>query len=192
MIDIAGIMSLLPHRYPFLLVDRVLELDPGHRAVAIKNVSVNEPFFRGHWPGQPIMPGVLIVEALAQAAGVLIAASVPLRPGRVVLIASIDGVKLRRPVVPGDQLRLEVVEPKDQVQRGLCLWRGQGRGCRGRRGPAPVRDGRRRPCRWTAGSRRRPGGGHFQGWMRKIDSRIGHFSLFFSVERKIPHGHSDC
>ena len=80
-IDITGIMSLLPHRYPFLLVDRVLELDPGHRAVAIKNVSVNEPFFRGHWPGQPIMPGVLIVEALAQAAGVLISASVPLPPG---------------------------------------------------------------------------------------------------------------
>ena len=80
-IDIAGIMSLLPHRYPFLLVDRVLELDPGHTAVAIKNVSVNEPFFRGHWPGQPIMPGVLIVEALAQAAGVLISASVPLAAG---------------------------------------------------------------------------------------------------------------
>ena len=102
-IDINGIMSLLPHRYPFLLIDRVLELDPGRRAVAIKNVSVNEPFFRGHWPGQPIMPGVLIVEALAQAAGVLIAASVQLQPGRVVLMASLDGVKLRRPVVPGDQ-----------------------------------------------------------------------------------------
>jgi UDP-3-O-[3-hydroxymyristoyl] N-acetylglucosamine deacetylase / 3-hydroxyacyl-[acyl-carrier-protein] dehydratase len=107
-IDIMGIMSLLPHRYPFLLVDRVLELDLGNTAVAIKNVSVNEPFFRGHWPGQPIMPGVLIIEALAQAAGVLISASVPLRPGRVVLLASLDGVKLRRPVVPGDQLRLEV------------------------------------------------------------------------------------
>ena len=80
-IDITGIMSLLPHRYPFLLVDRVLELDPGHRAVAIKNVSVNEPFFRGHWPGQPIMPGVLIVEALAQAAGVLISASVAVAAG---------------------------------------------------------------------------------------------------------------
>jgi UDP-3-O-[3-hydroxymyristoyl] N-acetylglucosamine deacetylase / 3-hydroxyacyl-[acyl-carrier-protein] dehydratase len=75
-------------------------------------VSVNEPFFRGHWPGQPIMPGVLIVEALAQAAGVLISASVPLRPGRVVLLASLDGVKLRRPVVPGDQLRLEVTARK--------------------------------------------------------------------------------
>ena len=120
-IDIMGIMSLLPHRYPFLLVDRVLELDPGHRAVAIKNVSVNEPFFRGHWPGQPIMPGVLIVEALAQAAGVLISASVPLRPGRVVLLASMDGVKLRRPVVPGDQLRLEVTSRKIK-SNAACIY----------------------------------------------------------------------
>jgi UDP-3-O-[3-hydroxymyristoyl] N-acetylglucosamine deacetylase/3-hydroxyacyl-[acyl-carrier-protein] dehydratase len=107
-LDIAGIMSLLPHRYPFLLVDRVLELIPARRVVAIKNVSANEPFFRGHWPGRPVMPGVLILESLAQAAGVLIAASVP-RAGRLALIASIDGVKLRRPVVPGDQLRLEVI-----------------------------------------------------------------------------------
>jgi len=107
-LDIQGIMNLLPHRYPFLLVDRVLELVPGRRAVAIKNVSVNEPFFAGHWPGLPIMPGVLIVEAIAQAAGVLVAASVERQAGKVALIASIDGVKLRRPVVPGDQLRLEV------------------------------------------------------------------------------------
>jgi len=107
-LDIQGIMNLLPHRYPFLLIDRVLDLVPGRRAVAIKNVSVNEPFFAGHWPGQPIMPGVLIVEAIAQAAGVLIAASVARQPGKVAMIASIDGVKLRRSVVPGDQLRLEV------------------------------------------------------------------------------------
>ena len=107
-IDIAGIMGLLPHRYPFLLIDRVLDLIPGRRLVGIKNVSINEPFFHGHWPGMPIMPGVLIVEALAQAAGVLIAGSVP-RAGRLALIASIDGVKFRRPVVPGDQLRLEVL-----------------------------------------------------------------------------------
>jgi beta-hydroxyacyl-ACP dehydratase FabZ len=111
-IDISGIMSLLPHRYPFLLVDRVIELEPGRKAVAIKNVSVNEPFFRGHWPGKPIMPGVLIIEALAQAAGVLIAASVDVRPGRAVLMASLDDVKLRRPVVPGDQIRLEVLSRK--------------------------------------------------------------------------------
>jgi UDP-3-O-[3-hydroxymyristoyl] N-acetylglucosamine deacetylase/3-hydroxyacyl-[acyl-carrier-protein] dehydratase len=111
-LDIQAIMNLLPHRYPFLLIDRVLELEPGHRALAIKNVSVNEPFFCGHWPGQAIMPGVLIVEALAQAAGLLIATSVERRPGSFALIASINGVKLRRPVVPGDQLRLEVFSQK--------------------------------------------------------------------------------
>ena len=84
----------------------MLELEPGRRVVALKNVSCNEPFFQGHWPGRPIMPGVLIVEAMAQAAGVLIAHGA--EPGREALLASIDGVKLRRPVVPGDQLRLEV------------------------------------------------------------------------------------
>ena len=101
-------MSLLPHRYPFLLVNRVLELVPRRRVVGIKNVSINEPFFRGHWPGMPIMPGVLVVEALAQAAGVLIAASIR-RNGKLALIAAIDGIKLRRPIVPGDQVLLEVV-----------------------------------------------------------------------------------
>ncbi len=106
-LDIEGIMKLLPHRYPFLLVDRVIELDPPFRVAAIKNVSVNEPFFQGHWPGLPIMPGVLIIEALAQAAGVLIATAMG-RSDRVALIAAIDEVKLRKPVVPGDQLRLEV------------------------------------------------------------------------------------
>jgi UDP-3-O-[3-hydroxymyristoyl] N-acetylglucosamine deacetylase/3-hydroxyacyl-[acyl-carrier-protein] dehydratase len=107
-LDIQGVMRHLPHRYPFLLVDRVLELEPHCRALAVKNVSINEPFFAGHWPGLPIMPGVLILESLAQAAGILIGASIHLPEGRVALIASIDGVKLRRPVVPGDQLRLEV------------------------------------------------------------------------------------
>jgi UDP-3-O-[3-hydroxymyristoyl] N-acetylglucosamine deacetylase/3-hydroxyacyl-[acyl-carrier-protein] dehydratase len=108
-LDIEAIMQLLPHRYPFLLVDRVIELEPGRRATAIKNVSVNEPFFSGHWPGLPIMPGVLIIEAIAQSAGILIAASIEERNRRVALITSIDKVKLRRVVVPGDQLRLEVV-----------------------------------------------------------------------------------
>jgi UDP-3-O-[3-hydroxymyristoyl] N-acetylglucosamine deacetylase/3-hydroxyacyl-[acyl-carrier-protein] dehydratase len=107
-LDSEAIMDLLPHRYPFLLVDRVIELEPGRRAIAIKNVSVNEPFFQGHWPGRPIMPGVLIIEALAQTAGVLIGSCVQ-REGRVALIVAIDEVKLRRPVEPGDQLRLEVV-----------------------------------------------------------------------------------
>jgi UDP-3-O-[3-hydroxymyristoyl] N-acetylglucosamine deacetylase/3-hydroxyacyl-[acyl-carrier-protein] dehydratase len=107
-IDIQGIMEILPHRYPFLLVDRVLEIQPGRRIVAIKNVSVNEPFFQGHWPGRAIMPGVLIIEAMAQAGGVLIAATTT-QIGRVAMLASVDGVKLRRPVVPGDQLRFEVI-----------------------------------------------------------------------------------
>ena len=106
-IDIQGILDVLPHRYPMLLLDRVLELHEGRRVVGIKNVCANEPFFQGHWPGRPIMPGVLIIEAMAQAAGVLIASGVN-RNGRAAVIASIDGVKLRRPVVPGDQLRLEV------------------------------------------------------------------------------------
>jgi UDP-3-O-[3-hydroxymyristoyl] N-acetylglucosamine deacetylase/3-hydroxyacyl-[acyl-carrier-protein] dehydratase len=107
-LDVAGIMKLLPHRYPFLLVDRVIELVPGRRAVAVKNVSFNEPFFAGHWPGRPIMPGVLIVEAIAQTAGVLIGVSIEDAANRLALIAAIDDVKLRRPVVPGDQLRIEV------------------------------------------------------------------------------------
>jgi UDP-3-O-[3-hydroxymyristoyl] N-acetylglucosamine deacetylase/3-hydroxyacyl-[acyl-carrier-protein] dehydratase len=108
-LDVRGIMKLLPHRYPFLLVDRVIELAPGRRAVAVKNVSFNEPFFIGHWPGRPIMPGVLIVEAIAQTAGVLIGASVEDALSRLALIVGIDGVRLRRAVVPGDQLRIEVV-----------------------------------------------------------------------------------
>jgi UDP-3-O-[3-hydroxymyristoyl] N-acetylglucosamine deacetylase/3-hydroxyacyl-[acyl-carrier-protein] dehydratase len=105
-LDVAGIMKILPHRYPFLLVDRVVSL-AGDHVLALKNISCNEPFFQGHWPGRPIMPGVLIVEALAQAGGILIAQRVD--PARTLaLIASIDGVKIRRPVVPGDQLLLDV------------------------------------------------------------------------------------
>jgi UDP-3-O-[3-hydroxymyristoyl] N-acetylglucosamine deacetylase/3-hydroxyacyl-[acyl-carrier-protein] dehydratase len=107
-LDIQGIMKLLPHRYPFLLVDRVIELVPGCRAVAVKNVSFNEPYFAGHWPGRPIMPGVLIIEAIAQAAGVLIGVSIEDPAHRLALIVAIDGVKLRRPVLPGDQLQIEV------------------------------------------------------------------------------------
>ena len=106
-IDIRGILDILPHRYPLLLIDRVLEIQAGKTIVAIKNVSANEPFFQGHWPGRPIMPGVLIIEAMAQAGGVLVAATMD-RSGRVAMLASVDGVKLRRPVVPGDQLRLEI------------------------------------------------------------------------------------
>jgi UDP-3-O-[3-hydroxymyristoyl] N-acetylglucosamine deacetylase/3-hydroxyacyl-[acyl-carrier-protein] dehydratase len=107
-LDIIDIMQILPHRYPFLLVDRVLEHEPTRRVVALKNVSCNEPFFQGHWPSRPIMPGVLIVEALAQAAGIMIADWVDPKE-RVALIISIDQVKFRKAVIPGDQLRLEVM-----------------------------------------------------------------------------------
>ncbi|HEX8200007.1 MAG TPA: UDP-3-O-acyl-N-acetylglucosamine deacetylase [Isosphaeraceae bacterium] len=108
-LDIGAIMKILPHRYPFLLVDRVLGLEPGRHVRALKNVSCNEPFFQGHWPGRPTMPGVLIVEALAQAAGILIAQwANPTE--HIALIAAIDRVKLRRPVVPGDQLLLDVAD----------------------------------------------------------------------------------
>lgn len=105
-LDINAIMKILPHRYPFLLIDRVMELEEG-RIVALKNVTCNEPFFQGHWPGRPIMPGVLILEAIAQTAGVMIARHTDCgcQSG---YIATIDDVKLRRPVVPGDQLRIEV------------------------------------------------------------------------------------
>ncbi|MDX2038582.1 MAG: UDP-3-O-acyl-N-acetylglucosamine deacetylase [Isosphaeraceae bacterium] len=110
-LDIRGIMKILPHRYPFLLVDRVVEVGPGNRVLAFKNVTNNEPFFQGHWPGRPIMPGVLIIEALAQTAGILISNRVT-TPGLAALIASIDKVKLRKPVVPGDQLELEITEAR--------------------------------------------------------------------------------
>lgn len=110
--DIAAIRAILPHRYPFLLVDRVVEIEPGRRIKAIKNVTCNEPFFQGHWPGRPIMPGVMILEALAQAAGLLIARQHAEDDGRTMMIVAIDGAKLRRPVVPGDQLALEVVEAR--------------------------------------------------------------------------------
>ncbi len=97
------IQGLLPHRYPFALVDRVLEHDPGKRAVAIKNVTFNEPHFQGHFPGRPLMPGVLIVEAMAQVGG-LIVSQMPDLPKGLFVFAGIDGVRFRRPVVPGDQL----------------------------------------------------------------------------------------
>ncbi|HYF60440.1 MAG TPA: 3-hydroxyacyl-ACP dehydratase FabZ [Burkholderiaceae bacterium] len=109
-IDIRGILEYLPHRYPFLLIDRVLELEPGRRIVAIKNVTINEPYFVGHFPHIPVMPGVLMIEALAQAAGVLSFETLGRRsdPGSVFYFVGIDGARFKRPVGPGDQLRLEV------------------------------------------------------------------------------------
>ncbi len=106
MIDAKEIQSILPHRYPFLLVDRILEMEPWKKAVGIKNVTINEPFFVGHFPGNPIMPGVLIVEAMAQVAGIMAFRSGVL--GDTVYFMSIEKAKFRKPVVPGDQLRLEI------------------------------------------------------------------------------------
>ena len=104
------IMSLLPHRAPFLMLDRVVELEPGQRAVAIKCVSANEPHFQGHFPGNPIMPGVLIVEAFAQVAGVVALSDNREFGGQTVYLLGMDGMRFRKPVVPGDQLRLEVTK----------------------------------------------------------------------------------
>ncbi len=106
--DIHEIFKILPHRYPFLLIDRVLELKRKERIVAIKNVTINEPFFMGHFPGLPIMPGVLIVEAIAQAGGALLLTEVADRSEKVMVFTGIERAKFRRPVGPGDQLRLEV------------------------------------------------------------------------------------
>jgi len=107
-LDIHDILKILPHRYPFLLIDRVLELQRKKRIVAIKNVTINEPFFNGHFPGLPIMPGVLIVEAIAQAGGALLLTEVEDRSDKVMVFTGIDRAKFRKPVSPGDQLRLEV------------------------------------------------------------------------------------
>ncbi|ODA42611.1 3-hydroxyacyl-ACP dehydratase FabZ [Desulfosporosinus sp. BG] len=107
MLQSQEIQEIIPHRYPFLLVDRIIELEEGKRAVGIKNVSVNEPFFQGHFPGHPIMPGVLIMEALAQV-GCVVIFKMPEYAGHLGLFAGLDEVKFKRQVIPGDQLRLEV------------------------------------------------------------------------------------
>lgn len=116
MIDIYEIIQLMPHSYPFLLVDRILEIEPAKRVVGIKNVTYNEPFFTGHFPNKPIMPGVLIVEAMAQTGGVLAFKSFPDMKGSVLFIG-IDNARFRRPVIPGDQLKfvVEVVKHKKEI-----------------------------------------------------------------------------
>lgn len=108
MLDINAIQKILPHRYPFLLVDAIVEMERQKRIVGIKNVTINEHFFQGHFPGRPVVPGVLIVEAMAQAGGVLLLQEVPDRERKLLYFVAIDGARFRRPVVPGDQMRLEV------------------------------------------------------------------------------------
>ena len=114
-IDIAGIMHAIPHRYPFLMIDRILELTPNQSAVGLKNVSVNEDFFNGHFPGHPVMPGVLIIESMAQTAAVLVVRTLGGdAAGKVVYFMTIETAKFRRPVVPGDQLRIEVAKVRSR------------------------------------------------------------------------------
>jgi 3-hydroxyacyl-[acyl-carrier-protein] dehydratase len=117
-LDINEIRAILPHRYPFLLVDRIVEMEP-ERIVGIKNVTLNEPFFQGHFPDFPVMPGVLIVEAMAQAAGVLVLKTIADRQNKLVLLVAIENARFRRPVVPGDTLRMEmkVIKRKASVAK---------------------------------------------------------------------------
>lgn len=114
-LDTNGIQQILPHRYPFLMVDAILEMERFKRVVGVKNVSINESFFQGHFPGKPIMPGVLIIEAMAQTGGLLLLQEVADRESKLLYFVAVDGARFRRPVVPGDQLRLEV---------DVVSWRG--------------------------------------------------------------------
>jgi len=121
--DLAEIQKMLPHRYPFLLVDRVVEIVPGQKLLAYKNVSINEPFFTGHFPGHPVMPGVLILESLAQACALLAYKSAEMDPTREVsYLMAIDGAKFRKPVLPGDRLDLEVTILKHKG----AIWKQKG------------------------------------------------------------------
>ena len=120
--DIQKIMNYLPHRYPFLLVDRVVEVDSGKRLAAIKNVTFNEPFFQGHFPQKPVMPGVLIIEALAQTTGLLAMESEEVNGAAIYYLVGVDKARFKRPVVPGDQLRLEV--EVGRVRRGIWSFSG--------------------------------------------------------------------
>src|ERR1700735_3701725 len=106
--DSIGIQKLLPHRFPFLMVDAIAEVERGKSIVGVKNVSINEGYFQGHFPGQPVMPGVLIIESMAQTGGVLLLNDVPDRDQKLIYFVAIDNARFRRPVVPGDQLRLEL------------------------------------------------------------------------------------
>jgi 3-hydroxyacyl-[acyl-carrier-protein] dehydratase len=117
-VDILGLMKLLPHRYPFLMIDRIVDIDGDNSAVGVKNVTINEPHFIGHFPNQPVMPGVLIVEAMAQTAGAICIRAANVGKPSLVYFLTIDGAKFRKPVVPGDQLRIHVKKLK---KRGNLL-----------------------------------------------------------------------
>tara|TARA_Y100000813_G_scaffold101364_1_gene72371 strand:- start:22 stop:486 length:465 start_codon:yes stop_codon:yes gene_type:complete len=122
-IDINRIMEMIPHRYPFLLIDKVVEAIPGESGVGIKNVTINEPFFQGHFPGHPIMPGVLVVEAMAQTAGVLVMAGLDDVKDALVYFMTVENARFRKPVVPGDCLRIEV----EKIQSRGDVWKFKGR-----------------------------------------------------------------
>ncbi len=123
-LDGEEIKRILPHRYPFLLVDRIISLEPGKRIVGLKNITINEPFFQGHFPGRPIMPGVLIIEALAQVGGILALVSTPEQLGNpAIFLLGLDKVRFRKPVVPGDQLVMEL----QAVRGGKKFWKMQGK-----------------------------------------------------------------
>lgn len=124
MIEAQQIMEILPHRYPFLLVDRIAEMELGKRIVGLKNVTINEPFFQGHFPDHPVMPGVLIVEAMAQTGGLLLMGAVDHPESKIVYFMSIDNVKFRRLIVPGDQIRFEL--EMLQFRGRTCRMRGVG------------------------------------------------------------------
>ena len=123
-VEIKRILQMIPHRYPMLMVDRVIDMHLDHSAVGIKNVSINEPFFQGHFPSEPVMPGVLIVEAMAQTAAVLVVSTYgQSSEGKLVYFMSIDGVRFRRPVFPGDRLELHV----EKVQSRTSVWKFSGK-----------------------------------------------------------------
>ncbi|MCB9979018.1 MAG: 3-hydroxyacyl-ACP dehydratase FabZ [Rhodospirillales bacterium] len=123
-IDITRIMEMIPHRYPFLLIDRIVDFEPGERAVGLKNVSINEPQFQGHFPSFPVMPGVLIIEAMAQTAAILVVHTLGKEAeGKLVYFMSIDDARFRKPVVPGDALYIHI--EKQQVRRNVWKFRAQ-------------------------------------------------------------------
>ena len=125
--DIQEILGFLPHRYPFLLIDRIVEFEPMRRLVAIKNVTINEPFFQGHFPGYPIMPGVLIVEAMAQAGGIIMLHEIPDRNQKLIVFTGIEKAKFRRPITPGDQIRIEVEVLRIRLRSGRSSGQIQGK-----------------------------------------------------------------